>query len=123
MARPLEILLYTLLGIALSTLLTPYSPLILSTLQPYLDSASNKKDDALFFLKQVFVSHYSGAAVVPEVNKSEVEILAEKCREHTYSVRLFSRDPLVLYLDGFVSLGEAEYLVGLAYVSLFSTLP
>lgn len=34
-----------------------------------------------------------------------------KCPEHSYSIRVFSRDPLVIYITSFLSVEEADHLV------------
>jgi prolyl 4-hydroxylase len=38
------------------------------------------------------------------------------CAPHNYNVRILSREPLVVYIDGFLGQKEAEHLVNVAYV-------
>lgn len=38
------------------------------------------------------------------------------CEQHGYGVRLLSREPLVVYVEGFLSEEEAEHLVDVSYV-------
>lgn len=40
------------------------------------------------------------------------------CAEHEYNIHVFSTAPLVIYIDGFLSEGEAEHLVNIRSVSL-----
>jgi prolyl 4-hydroxylase len=39
------------------------------------------------------------------------------CPPHPYNVRVLSREPLVVYIDGFLSEKEADHMVKAAYVS------
>jgi len=39
------------------------------------------------------------------------------CEPHTYNVRIMGRDPLVVYIEGFLSQEEAEHLVDVSYAT------
>ena len=39
-----------------------------------------------------------------------------KCSRHEFDAHIFSASPLVVYLDGFLSDGEAEHLIDIRYV-------
>jgi prolyl 4-hydroxylase len=41
-----------------------------------------------------------------------------QCPEHNYDIHIFSADPLVIYIDGFLSTSEAEHLVDIRYPQL-----
>jgi prolyl 4-hydroxylase len=40
-----------------------------------------------------------------------------QCPRHDFDVHFFSTDPLVMYIDGFLSESEAEHLVDIRYPS------
>jgi hypothetical protein len=46
-------------------------------------------------------------------NKAGDQVLPNACKEHSYETHLISEDPLVIYIDGFISQEEALYLVSL----------
>jgi prolyl 4-hydroxylase len=56
---------------------------------------------------QQFTGDQSDSLVVPDQNLS--------CPFHGYNVHLFSHEPLVLYLAGFLSDEEAEHVVRMRY--------
>jgi hypothetical protein len=62
--------------------------------------------------KQVSVQQYSfdkiESLMVPD---SKLE-----CEEHGYKVHIFNREPLVIYIEGFVSKEEARHIVEIRYV-------
>lgn len=39
-----------------------------------------------------------------------------QCPQHDFDVHFFSTDPLVMYIDGFLSDSEAEHMVAIRYV-------
>ena len=39
------------------------------------------------------------------------------CDPHNYNVHILSREPLVVYIEGFLSQDEAEHLVNVSYVT------
>jgi hypothetical protein len=43
-----------------------------------------------------------------------------KCPEHKYAVHILSRDPLVVYIEGFLSHEEAEHVVTMRWVAYFN---
>lgn len=54
----------------------------------------------------------------PSFEKSDSLVFPEDdlvCAPHAYNVRVLSREPLVVYIDGFLSKKEAEHLVNVAY--------
>jgi len=63
-------------------------------------------------------SHYQSfektdSLIIPDPNLS--------CVPHTYKVRILSRDPLVVYIEGFLSQEEAQHLLDVSYVTTSST--
>jgi hypothetical protein len=75
-------------------------------------------------LSSVFGGSYSGeqgsGAADTSVEKLENLVIPEKnlsCAEHAYKgVHVLSREPLVLYIDGFLGEGEARHVVGARFV-------
>jgi prolyl 4-hydroxylase len=45
------------------------------------------------------------------------------CPEHAYTTHILSREPLVLYLEGFLSENEIEHLLEIRFVPIFTPLP
>lgn len=41
-----------------------------------------------------------------------------QCRDHAYRVHIFSREPLVIYIENFVSEQEAKHVITMRYVSI-----
>lgn len=50
------------------------------------------------------------ALVIPDPNLA--------CEPHAYNVRILSREPLVIYIEGFLSSEEAEHLVEVSYACM-----
>ena len=44
-----------------------------------------------------------------------------QCSEHAFDVHIFSQSPLVIYIDGFVSEGEARHLVDIRYATSYAS--
>jgi prolyl 4-hydroxylase len=77
-------------------------------------------------LSSLLSDSYSGGASVAKNSAASVKKLETvvfpnadlKCAEHTYKgVYVLSREPLVVYIEGFLGKEEAEHVVGVRYVN------
>ena len=53
------------------------------------------------------------------LDKAETLVIPDDglvCPEHAYKIHLLSRDPLVIYIEGFLSAEEASHVVQMRYV-------
>jgi len=76
-------------------------------------------------LLSIFSSDSGAVKTQLSFDQAETLVFPEKgleCPEHKYAVHILSKEPLVVYIEGFLSHEEAEHVVRMRWVACFISL-